>query len=67
MNTETKQIDDNNEEYKSDTKENKRKLYVEGRWLKGPFMCEICGRNKATVNLDLKYGSHKECRYCWDH
>ena len=35
-------------------------------WLKGKDMCEWCGRIKATVNLDLKYGSHRECRYCWD-
>tara|TARA_A100001015_G_scaffold292057_1_gene366925 strand:+ start:278 stop:472 length:195 start_codon:yes stop_codon:yes gene_type:complete len=37
------------------------------RWLNGKDMCEICGRHKATVNLELKYGSHRECRYCWDH
>ncbi len=35
-------------------------------WLKGINMCEWCGRNRATVNLELKYGSHRECRYCWD-
>ena len=29
-------------------------------------MCEVCGLRKATVNLDLKYGSHRECRICWD-
>ena len=36
------------------------------KWLKGKGNCEWCGRHPATVNLDLKYGSHRECRYCWD-
>ena len=35
-------------------------------WLKGINMCEWCGRNRATINLELKYGSHRECRHCWD-
>ena len=29
-------------------------------------MCEVCQRRIATVNLDLKYGSHRECQSCWD-
>ena len=57
-------LDDNNEVYQQDIKTKKNN--IEQRWLRGPLMCEICGRHKATVNLDLKYGSHKECRYCWD-
>ena len=36
----------------------------EWRGVKG--MCEVCGLRKATVNLDLKYGSHRECQICWD-
>ena len=35
-------------------------------WKGVPGMCEVCGLRKATVNLDLKYGSHRECRICWD-
>ena len=31
------------------------------------YMCEICKMSVATVNLDLKAGSHRECRYCWDY
>ena len=36
-------------------------------WLGKVGICEVCGNMKATVNLNLKYGSHRECRYCWDH
>ena len=46
---------------KNNNKEERKKV-----WLKGINMCEWCGRNPATVNLELKYGSHRECRYCWD-
>ena len=35
-------------------------------WLKGEGICEVCGLRPAEVNLDLKYGSHRECRSCWD-
>ena len=35
-------------------------------WLKGNNICEWCGRHTATINLELKYGSFRECRYCWD-
>ena len=42
-------------------KEDRKKV-----WLKGINMCEWCGRYRATVNLELNYGSHRECRYCWD-
>ena len=45
---------------------NKNKEDRKNVWLKGINMCEWCGRNRATVNLELKYGSHRECRYCWD-
>jgi hypothetical protein len=30
------------------------------------YMCEVCGIREAKVNLDLTYGSHRECRSCWD-
>ena len=64
-------VDDNNKKCDLKTVTNKEesndKTYIEERWIRGPYMCEICGLQKATVNLDLKYGSHKECRYCWDH
>ena len=36
-------------------------------WLGPVGMCEICGRAPASVNLDLTAGTHRECRYCWDH
>ena len=36
------------------------------KWLRGKGMCEWCGKHLATVNLELKYGTHRECRYCWD-
>tara|TARA_B100000963_G_C22639317_1_gene679501 strand:+ start:8850 stop:9050 length:201 start_codon:yes stop_codon:yes gene_type:complete len=36
------------------------------KWLRGKGMCEWCGKHPATVNLELKYGTHRECRYCWD-
>jgi len=29
-------------------------------------MCEVCGLRKAEVNLDLEFGSHRECRICWN-
>ena len=35
-------------------------------WIKGEGNCEVCGLRPAEVNLDLKYGSHRECRSCWD-
>ena len=35
-------------------------------WLGKEGICEICGESKATVNLNLEYGTHRECRYCWD-
>tara|TARA_Y100001934_G_C12035703_1_gene623524 strand:- start:204 stop:449 length:246 start_codon:yes stop_codon:yes gene_type:complete len=34
-------------------------------WLKKEGMCEICGNYPAEYNLDLKYGSHRECWLCW--
>ena len=34
-------------------------------WLKGEGMCEWCGLRRAEVNLELKYGTHRECRSCW--
>ena len=35
-------------------------------WLRSPGICEVCGLRPATVNLDLNFGSHRECRSCWD-
>ena len=35
-------------------------------WLGSPGMCEVCGLHKATVNLDLTFGSHRECQFCWN-
>lgn len=35
-------------------------------WIRGEGVCEVCGLRPAEVNLDLKYGSHRECRSCWD-
>lgn len=35
-------------------------------WIYGKGICEFCGHRKATVNLDLKSGTHRECRTCWD-
>ena len=35
-------------------------------WYGEEGMCEICGLHRATVNLELTYGSHRECRSCWD-
>ena len=29
------------------------------------MLCEICNQRNATMNLDLKSGSHKECSDCW--
>ena len=34
-------------------------------WVYGEGWCEDCGFNRATVNLELKYGSHRECMRCW--
>ena len=34
-------------------------------WLKGNGMCEWCGYYEAEYNLDLKCGTHRECRFCW--
>ena len=34
-------------------------------WIYGKSWCEICGLKRATVNLDLQYGSHRECMNCW--
>ena len=31
-------------------------------WIKGGGLCEVCGLRPAEVNLDLQYGSHRECR-----
>ena len=36
------------------------------KWLIKPGLCEVCGLDKATVNLDLTFCSHRECRICWD-
>jgi hypothetical protein len=35
-------------------------------WLRNPGLCEVCGVREATVNLDLTFGSHRECRICWN-
>ena len=35
-------------------------------WLRNPGLCEVCGLRKATVNLDLTFGSHRECQICWN-
>ena len=35
-------------------------------WYFGEGTCEVCGFNPATVNLDLKCGSHRECLSCWN-
>ena len=35
-------------------------------WIKGGGLCEVCGLRPAEVNLDLQYGSHRECRICWN-
>ena len=35
-------------------------------WLKGEGICEWCGKRQAEVNLDLKSGTHRECRSCLD-
>lgn len=29
-------------------------------------MCEVCGLREAKVNLNLEFGSHRECRICWN-
>lgn len=35
-------------------------------WYGEEGICEICYKRVATVNLDLTYGSHRECQSCWD-
>ena len=35
-------------------------------WIGKKGMCEVCTLRPATVNLDLEYGSHRECQICWD-
>ena len=35
-------------------------------WWGKKGMCEVCTLRPATVNLDLEYGSHRECQMCWD-
>lgn len=35
-------------------------------WLTSNGLCEVCGLRKATVNLELKFGSHRECQSCWE-
>jgi len=34
-------------------------------WINGVGMCEDCGVREATVNLNLKHGTHRECERCW--
>ena len=48
-----------------DIEEKRRKRLA--NWIYGEGMCEFCGERKATVNLDLKGGTHRECRRCWDY
>ena len=48
------------------SKEELKKQTRKNKWLNGEGMCEWCGRHKATINLNLEYGSYRECRYCWD-
>lgn len=35
-------------------------------WYFAEGMCEVCNLRRATVNLELKFGSHRECKSCWD-
>ena len=35
-------------------------------WYGEEGKCEVCGLRDATVNLNLTYGSHRECKICWD-
>ena len=35
-------------------------------WSRGEGICEVCGLRPAELNLDLQYGSHRECRICWN-
>ena len=35
-------------------------------WRGKEGMCEWCGLRPATINLDLKAGTHRECQICWD-
>ena len=35
-------------------------------WMGEKGMCEVCSLRRATVNLELKYGSHRECQICWN-
>tara|TARA_Y100001970_G_C14198075_1_gene839353 strand:+ start:400 stop:600 length:201 start_codon:yes stop_codon:yes gene_type:complete len=37
------------------------------RFIKNNKLCEICGKREAKINLELKFGSHRECRICWDN
>ncbi len=36
------------------------------KWVNEGKMCQICNKRKATINLDLKVGSHRECLCCWN-
>tara|TARA_Y100001970_G_C13951786_1_gene708607 strand:+ start:66 stop:260 length:195 start_codon:yes stop_codon:yes gene_type:complete len=56
-----------NEPYTVSINKNKEKnKETKNTSLKVNIMCEWCGRHPATINLELKYGSYRECRYCWD-
>lgn len=35
-------------------------------FLKQSGLCEVCGLRPATINLDLIFGSHRECTICWN-
>ena len=30
------------------------------------IMCEVCGLREAEINLEFKFGSHRECYICWN-
>ena len=50
----------------NNTIQNITKTIRKGRdWLGKPGICENCGHREATHNLDLKFGSHRECGSCW--
>lgn len=36
-----------------------------GGWLRDIGKCEVCNTHLAEYNLDLRCGSHRECRWCW--
>ena len=36
-----------------------------GGWLRDIGKCEVCNTHLAEYNLDLRSGSHRECRWCW--